>query len=119
VQSLAGLALLLAVSGKYGVIWYFVSQRTHEIGIRMALGAVPANVLRLIMSEALAITVFGIGLGLAGCFYMASLLFQIRPTGRLTTTVVCVVLGLVALHASYLPARRAMKVDPMAALRHE
>lgn len=119
----SGFALLLAIVGIYGVISYFVSQRTHEIGIRMALGALPANVLRLVMAEGLAILVLGIAFGLAGCVvltrYMAGLLFEIRPTDPLTIAAVCVALGVVALLASYLPARRAMKVDPMAALRHE
>jgi putative ABC transport system permease protein len=116
-------ALLLAVVGIYGVISYFVSQRTHEIGIRIALGALPAHVLRLVMSEAMAITALGIGLGLAACFaltrYLTTLLFEIPPSDPLTIAAVSVILGVVALEASYLPARRAMKVDPVAALRHE
>ena len=119
----SGFALLLAIVGIYGVISYFVSQRTHEIGIRMALGALPANVLRLVMAEGLAILVLGTVFGLAGCVvltrYMAGLLFEIRPTDPLTIAAVCGSLGVVALLASYLPARRAMKVDPMTALRHE
>ena len=119
----AGLALLLATVGIYGVISHFVSQRTHEIGIRMALGAMPADVMRLVMSEALTITALGMALGGLACFvltrYMGSLLFQIRPTDPVTMAAVSIGLGAVALHASYLPARRAIKVDPMAALRHE
>jgi putative ABC transport system permease protein len=119
----AALALLLAVVGIYGVISHSASQRTHEIGIRMALGALPANVLRLVMGEALAITALGIGLGLAACLglmrYLASLLFEIRPTDPLTIAAVSLIVGAVALQASYLPARRATKVDPMAALRCE
>jgi predicted permease len=119
----AGFAFSLALVGIYGVISYFVSQRTHEIGIRIALGALPKNVLRLIMAEGLAITAFGIGLGLAGCFaltrYMAGLLFQIRPTDPMTIAIVSAVLGVVALQAAYIPARRAMSVDPIRALRHE
>jgi putative ABC transport system permease protein len=119
----AALALLLAVVGIYGVISHSASQRTHEIGIRMALGALPANVLRLVMGEALAITALGIGLGLAACLglmrYLASLLFEIPPTDPLTIAAVSLVVGAVALQASYLPARRATKVDPMAALRCE
>jgi len=117
------LALLLAVVGIYGVISHSASRRTHEIGIRMALGALPANVLRLVMGEALAITALGIGLGLAACLglmrYLASLLFEIRPTDSLTIAAVSLIVGAVALQASYLPARRATKVDPMAALRCE
>ncbi|HXY09516.1 MAG TPA: ABC transporter permease [Terriglobales bacterium] len=119
----AVLALFLAVVGIYGVISHSASQRTHEIGIRMALGALPANVLRLVMGEALAITALGIGLGLAACLwlmrYLASLLFGIPPTDPLTIAAVSLVIGLVALQASYLPARRATKVDPIAALRCE
>lgn len=119
----AGFAFSLALVGVYGVISYFVSQRTHEIGIRIALGALPKNVLRLFMAEGLAITAFGIGLGLAGCFaltrYMAGLLFQIRPTDPMTIAIVSAVLGVVALQAAYIPARRAMSVDPITALRHE
>ncbi len=119
----AGFAFSLALVGVYGVISYFVSQRTHEIGIRIALGALPNNVLRLIMAEGLAITAFGIGSGLAGCFaltrYMAGLLFQIRPTDPMTIAMVSAVVGVVALQAAYIPARRAMSVDPIRALRHQ
>jgi len=119
----AGSALLLAIVGIYGVISYFVSQRTHEIGIRMALGATPGNVLRLVMREGLSITALGTGLGLALCIaltrYMTGLLFEIKPTDPLSIAVVSLLLGAAALQASYLPARRALKVDPMSALRHE
>ncbi|MGA7931395.1 MAG: ABC transporter permease [Candidatus Sulfotelmatobacter sp.] len=119
----AALALLLAAVGIYGVISHSASQRTHEIGIRMALGALPANVLRLLMGEALAITALGIGLGLAACLglmrYLASLLFELAPTDPLTIAAASLVVGVVALQASYLPARRATKVDPIAALRCE
>ena len=119
----AAFALLLAVVGIYGVISYSASQRTHEIGIRMALGALPATALRLLMGEVLVITALGIGLGLAACLglmrYLASLLFEIRPTDPLTIAAVSLIVGVVALQASYLPARRATKVDPMAALRCE
>jgi len=90
----------------------------HEIGIRMALGALPTNILHLVMREGLAITGLGMASGLAVCI-AADLLFQIQPTDPLTIAAVSMVLGLVALQASYLPARRAVKVDPMAALRHE
>jgi putative ABC transport system permease protein len=119
----AGFALLLATVGIYGVISYFVALRTHEIGVRMALGALPGNVLRLLMSEALAITVIGIGVGLVGSFtltrYLSGLLFEVRPTDTLTIAAVSLFLAVVALQASYLPARRAMKVDPVIALRYE
>jgi len=119
----AAFALLLAVVGIYGVISHSASQRTHEIGIRMALGALPTHAVRLLMGEALAIIALGIGCGLAACLglmrYLESLLFEIRPTDPLTIAAVSLVVGTVALQASYLPARRATKVDPMAALRCE
>jgi putative ABC transport system permease protein len=119
----AAFAFSLSLVGVYGVVSHFVSQRTHEIGIRIALGALPRNVLRLIMAEGLAITIFGIGLGLVGSFaltrYMAGLLFQIRPTDPITIAIMSAVLGVVALQAAYIPARRAMSVDPIRALRHE
>lgn len=119
----AGFALLLAVVGIYGVVAYFASQRTHEIGIRMALGAVPEGIVQLLMREAVVITLLGLTLGLGGALavtrFMASLLFEIRPTDPVTFAVVLLVMTGVALIASYFPARRATKVDPMEALRYE
>jgi putative ABC transport system permease protein len=119
----AGFALLLAVVGIYGVMAYFAAQRTHEIGIRMALGALPGSILRLLMGEAVATTLFGLAMGLAGALavtrYLASLLFKIRPVDPVTFAVVCLVIAAVAVGASYLPARRATKVDPLVALRYE
>jgi len=119
----AGCALLLAMVGIYGVISYFAALRTHEIGIRMALGAVPASILRLLLREASVIVLAGVMVGVAGALavsrYMAKLLFEIRPTDPATFVAVSLLLGAVATVASYVPARRAMKVDPTVALRYE
>jgi ABC-type antimicrobial peptide transport system permease subunit len=121
--SLAALALLLAAVGIYGVISYAVRQRTHELGIRMALGASVRDVLTLILRQGLMLTMTGIGLGLLAALaltrWMESLLFGVRPADALTFGVIAVALLLVALLACYLPARRATKVDPMMALRCE
>jgi putative ABC transport system permease protein len=119
----ATLALALAAVGIYGVMSYVVAQRTHEIGIRIALGAGVRNILRLILGNAVWLAGTGILLGAGGAFaltrLMKSLLFGVAPTDLLTFVVVCVGLGVVALVASYLPARRAAKVDPLLALRKE
>ena len=119
----AGLALLLACVGIYGVISYLVGQRTHEIGIRMALGARRGDVLRLILGQGTQLVVAGIAIGIFGAIgltrLMASQLFQISTTDPLTFAVVSLILVLVALTACYLPARRAAKVEPMVALRYE
>jgi putative ABC transport system permease protein len=119
----AGVALLLALVGVYGVIACFASQRTHEIGIRMALGAMPKSILLLLMGEAAVITLLGVGFGIAGALaltrYLTSLLFGIRPTDHLTIGMVCMLMACAAGLAAYLPARRAMKVDPMVALKYE
>src|SRR5215213_308892 len=117
------LALVLAAVGIYGVMSYVVAQRTHEIGIRMALGAGMRNILRLILRSALRMTVAGIFLGAAGAFaltrLMKSLLFGVMPTDFPTFVVVCLSLVVVALVACYLPARKATKVDPLVALRNQ
>ena len=117
------LGLLLAVVGIYGVISYSVTQRTHEIGIRMALGAEPAQVMRLILSHGLKLTaigvVIGIGASLALTRLMSSILFGVSATDPLTFAGVAILLGLVSHAACYVPARRAMRVDPMIALRYE
>jgi len=119
----AGLALLLACVGIYGVISYLVGQRTHEIGIRMALGARRGDVLRLILGQGTQLVAAGIAIGIFGAIgltrLMASQLFQISTTDPLTFAAVSLILVLVALTACYLPARRAAKVEPMVALRYE
>jgi len=119
----AVLALALAAVGIYGVMSYVVAQRTHEIGIRIALGARIGNIFRLVMGNALWLAIVGILLGSVGAFaltrLMKSLLFGVAPTDLPTFIVVCVGLAVVALLASYLPARKATKVDPLVALRNE
>lgn len=119
----AGLALLLGVIGLYGVIAYSVSQRTREIGIRMALGAQQNSVIQLILGEAGTLAMAGIAAGLAcsllAAILMRKLLFGVRPWDLPTFAVVAVTLAFCALLASYIPARRAAKVDPMVALRYE
>ncbi len=120
---LAAVALALAAIGLYGVISYSASQRTHEIGIRMALGASRSEVLRLVVLDGLKLTLLGIGIGLAVALalarLMSSLLYGVAPRDPSTLAGVAIVLALVALLASYIPARRAMRVDPMTALRYE
>jgi ABC-type antimicrobial peptide transport system permease subunit len=119
----ASLALGLVAIGTYGVIAYLVTQGTREIGIRMALGATPQSVLRLIVGHGALMGVVGIGAGLAGALlvtpFMRPLLFGVGPTDPPTLAVIAGLLTLVALAASYFPARRAARTDPMLALRAE
>jgi len=119
----AGLSLVLAVIGIYGVMAYAVSQRTRELGIRMALGASRAEVLRLVVQQGLRVTLLGVGLGLAASFavtrLIATMLFDVSPTDVVTFTAVPLLLAAAALGASYLPALRATRIDPMVALRYE
>jgi predicted permease len=121
--SFGALGLLLAMVGIYGVISYGVTQRTREIGVRMALGAQPANVLRMVIREGMLLAAGGIMIGIGGAMALGrvlqSLLFEIKPTDPATFIGVSILLILVALAACYIPARRAMRVDPMVALRYE
>ena len=121
--SFGALGLILAMVGIYGVISYSVTQRTREIGVRMALGAQPESVLRMVLREGMFLAAAGIAVGIGGALALGrvlqSLLFEIKPTDSATFVGVAVALTLVALAACYIPARRAMRVDPMVALRYE
>jgi ABC-type antimicrobial peptide transport system permease subunit len=119
----AGTALLLAIAGIYGVLAYSVARRTREMGVRMALGATAANVMRLVLAQAAVTTVIGVFLGLSGSFilmrFLQSMLYEVGAADPLTFVAVALLLLAVALLAAYLPARRATKVDPIVALRYE
>ena len=121
--SFAGLGLLLAAIGIYGVVSFLVTLRTHEFGIRMALGAQTANVMRLVLGKALLLSLIGVALGLLASLalmrLMRDLIYGVEPNDPLTLVTVAVLLAIVTIIASYIPARRATKVDPLVALRYE
>ena len=122
-SAFAGLALLLASVGIYGVLAYSVSQRTREIGIRIALGATGGNVARLVLRQGLLLASVGVVIGAVAAFaltrWMESLIYGVSPTDPVTFTSVALLLVGIALLASYVPARRAVRVDPMQSLRAE
>ena len=119
----AALGLVLAAVGIYGVMAYSMSQRTHEIGLRMALGAQTRDVMKMVVRQGMALAMIGVAIGLGASYgltrLMKTLLFGVGATDLLTFTVVALLLTMVALIACWIPARRATKIDPMVALKYE
>ena len=120
-SAFAGVAMLLAMLGIYGVTSYYVTQRTHEIGVRMALGAQIVDVMKLVLSRAMILATIGIAIGVVGAIaltrYLTSLLFGVKPIDVITFAGVALILALVVLVACLVPARRATKIDPLEALK--
>jgi putative ABC transport system permease protein len=120
---LASIALLLAALGIYGSVSYWVKQRTREIGIRMALGAQRTDIFEMVVGRGMALILLGLGFGLVGALaatrLMSSLLYNVSPSDPVTFIAIALLLALVALLACYSPARRAIKIDPLEALRYE
>jgi len=116
-------ALVLAMAGVFGVLAYSVAQRTREIGVRVALGATPGGILKMVLGQGLVTVAIGMAIGLAGALLltrtMRSMLFEVSPNDPVTMVVIALLLLFIALLASYIPARRATRVDPMIALRYE
>ena len=123
IGAFALLALVLSAVGIYGVMSYAVTQRTHEIGVRMALGAQPRDILQMVVRHGMQLAAIGVAFGIVGAFiltrYLKTLLFEIKSTDALTFAAVAALLAAIAFLATYLPARRATRVDPMIALRYE